>query len=389
MRFDLTEEQQQLKQEIRTYLETHITDELLEEVKTTTQGGPLWNEYIRKMGEDGWLGVGWPVEYGGQGKTPLEQYIFLEEISRSGVNIPFITLETVGPTLMKLGSEQQKEYFLPKILRGEVEIAIGYSEPNAGTDLASLQTTAIRDGDSYVINGQKVFTTNAHVADYIWLAARTDPSAPKHKGISIFLVPTNVEGYSCTPMDLMGKGVSNVTFYDNVRVPLDAIVGEENKGWHYLTSQLSLERLMLSTYSEMERVVEDIIEWANETVIDGKRIIDDEWVHTSLAELTVDLEVLRLLNYRAAWAHENEKTAPFRPSMNKVLSSELNSKTYDICMQVMKLFGQLSADSKHAVLKGRVESFAQAALILLFGGGANDVMRDLVARFGLELAKSS
>ncbi|MEK3935154.1 acyl-CoA dehydrogenase family protein [Sporosarcina sp. FSL W7-1349] len=389
MRFDLTEEQQQLKQEIRTYLETHITDELLEEVKTTTQGGPLWNEYIRKMGKDGWLGVGWPVEYGGQGKTPLEQYIFLEEISRSGVNIPFITLETVGPTLMKLGSKAQKEYFLPKILRGEVEIAIGYSEPNAGTDLASLQTTAIRDGDSYVINGQKVFTTNAHVADYIWLAARTDPSAPKHKGISIFLVPTNVEGYSCTPMDLMGKGVSNVTFYDNVRVPLDAIVGEENKGWHYLTSQLSLERLMLSTYSEMERVVEDIIEWANETVVDGKRIIDDEWVHTSLAELTVDIEVLRLLNYRAAWAHENEKTAPFRPSMNKVLSSELNSKTYDICMQIMKLFGQLGTDSEYAVLKGRVESFAQAALILLFGGGANDVMRDLVARFGLELAKSS
>lgn len=389
MRFDLTEEQQQLKHEIRDYLETHITDELLEEVKTTTQGGPLWNEYIRKMGKDGWLGVGWPVEYGGQGKTPLEQYIFLEEISRSGVNIPFITLETVGPTLMKLGSEAQKEYFLPKILKGEVEIAIGYSEPNAGTDLASLQTTAIRDGDSYVINGQKVFTTNAHVADYIWLAARTDPSAPKHKGISIFLVPTNVEGYSCTPMDLMGKGISNVTFYDNVRVPLDALVGEENKGWHYLTSQLSLERLMLSTYSEMERVVEEVIEWANETVVDGKRVIEDEWVRTSLAELTVDLEVLRLLNYRAAWAHENENTAPYRPSMNKVLSSELNSKTYDVCMQIMKLFGQLGSDSKYAVLSGKVESFAQAALILLFGGGANDVMRDLVARFGLELARSS
>lgn len=387
MRFDLTEEQRQLKYEIRSYLEEHITPELLEEVKENPSGGPLWKEYIQKLGDAGWLGIGWPVEYGGQGKTAFEQYIFLEEIERTGVPIPFITLETVGPTLMKLGTEEQKSYFLPKILKGEVEVAIGYSEPQAGTDLAALQTRAVKDGDSYVINGQKVFTTNAHIADYIWLAARTDPDAPKHKGISIFLVPTDTPGFSVTPTHLMGEK-TNSTYYDNVRVPLSALVGEENKGWQYITTQLSLERLMLSTYSQMERMVEETIEWANETIVDGVRVIDNPSVRDRLAELEVDIEVLRLLNYRAAWSHENEREAPFRPSMNKVFSSELNQKVFDTCMQIMGMFGQLEADSDWAIANGRATKYSKSRLVYLFGGGANDVQRDLVARFGLGLQKS-
>lgn len=387
LRFDLTEEQRQLKEEIRSYLDSHITLELLDELKENHDGGPLWRQYIRELGEDGWLGIGWPVEYGGQGRTPLEQYIFLEEIERTGVNIPFITLETVGPTLMKLGTEEQKNYFLPKILKGEVEVAVGYSEPQAGTDLAALQTRAVRDGDSYVINGQKVFTTNAHMADYIWLAARTDPDAPKHKGISIFLVPTNLPGFSVTPMNLIGER-SNVSYYDNVRVPLSALVGEENKGWEYITTQLSLERLMLSTYARMERMVEETIEWASETEFDGVRVIDQHSVRDSLAELTVQIEILRLLNYRAAWAHSNEKTAPFRPSMNKVFAAELNQKVFDTCMQIMGMFGQIETGSEWAVADGYGQKNAKSRLVYLFGGGANDVQRDLVARFGLGLQKS-
>lgn len=386
MRFDLTDEQQQLKQEIRTYLDKHVTPELVEELKGNPDGGPLWKTYIKKLGEDGWLGVGWPVEYGGQGKTPLEQYIFLEEINRTGVNIPFITLETVGPTLMKLGTEEQKNYFLPKILKGEIEVAIGYTEPEAGTDLASLQTRAVKDGDSYIIDGQKVFTTNAHISDYIWLAARTDPDAPKHKGISIFLVPTNTPGVSVDTTHLMGER-TNSTYYDNVRVPADALVGEENKGWQYITTQLSLERLMLSTYSRMERMVEETTEWAKETVMDGNRVIDNPGVRDSLAELTVKLEVLRLLNYRAAWSHENANEAPFRPSMNKVFAAELNQEVYDTCMGIMGMFGQLRADSKWVVADGSAERYSKSQLVYLFGGGANDVMLDLVARFGLELPK--
>lgn len=387
MRFELTEEQQQLKKEIRAYLEERITPELLAEVKENPDGGPLWRRYIQELGKDGWLGIGWPVEYGGQGRTPLEQYIFLEEINRTGVVIPFITLETVGPTLMKLGTQQQKDYFLPKILKGEIEVAIGYSEPQAGTDLAALETRAVRDGDSYLITGQKVFTTNAHMADYIWLAARTDMDAPKHKGISIFLVPTNLPGFSTTPMLLMGER-SNVTYYDNVKVPLDALVGEENKGWGYITTQLSLERLMLSTYSRMRRMVEETTEWASGTVIDGVRVIDKDWVRTSLAELHMNIDVLKMLNYRAAWAHGNETSAPYRPSMNKVFAAELNQKVYDTCHQIMSMFGQLNGDSEWAVAGGSAERYGKSQLVYLFGGGANDVQRDLVARFGLGMPKS-
>ena len=387
MRFDLTEEQQQLKQEIRTYLDKQISPELINELKNDPDGGLLWRQYIKNLGEDGWLGVGWPVEYGGQGKTALEQYIFLEEINRTGVNIPFITLETVGPTLMKLGTEEQKNYFLPKILKGEIEVAIGYTEPEAGTDLASLQTRAVKDGDSYVINGQKVFTTNAHVSDYIWLAARTDPDAPKHKGISIFLVPTNTPGVSVDTTHLMGER-TNSTYYDNVRVSADALVGEENKGWQYITTQLSLERLMLSTYSRMQRMVEETTEWAEETLMDGVLVINNMGVRERLAELTVKIEVLRLLNYRAAWSHENENEAPFRPSMNKVYAADLNQEVFDSCMQIMGMYGQLQADSKWAVADGSAAKYAKSQLVYLFGGGANDVMLDLVARFGLGLPRS-
>ena len=387
MRFDLSEEQHQLKQEIRSYLDSHITPELLEEVRVTPDGGPLWKEYIRQMGRDGWLGIGWPKEYGGQGRTPLEQYIFLEEIDRTGVNIPFITLETVGPTIMKLGTEKQKKEFLPKILRGEIEIAVGYSEPQAGTDLASLQTRAVKDGDSYIINGQKVFTTNAHISDYIWLAARTDPEAPKHKGISIFLVPTKSPGVSVTPMTLMGER-TNVSYYENVRVPLDALVGEENKGWQYITTQLSLERLMLSTYSKMKRMVHETYDWASKHERDGMVVIENPWVKESLAELEAQIEVLRLLNYRAAWSHANEKAAHFRPSMNKVFAADLHQKVYDTCMQIMGLSGQLKRGSEWAPLNGKAEEFAKKHLVFLVGGGANDSMRDLVARFGLGLPKS-
>lgn len=386
MRFELTEEQQQLQQEIRAYLQEAITDELVEEQKDNLHG-PIWRNYIKKLGEDGWLGVGWPKEYGGQGRTALEQYLFIEEIDRTGIQIPFITLETVGPTLMKLGSEEQKQFFLPKILKGEVEIAIGYSEPEAGTDLAALETRAVREGDEYVINGQKIFTTNAHIADYIWLAARTDPKAPKHKGISIFLVPTNTPGYSCTPMTLMGEE-TNVTYYENVRIPASALVGEENKGWQYITQQLSLERLMLSSYSRIERMVEETIAFAKETVIDGERIIERPQVQFDIAEMTMQLEVLKLLNLRAAWAHGNIEEPPFRPSMNKVYAAEVNQFVFDKCMQILSLYGQVRDGSIYTIADGNAQKYAQSRVVYLFGGGANDVQRDLIARFGLGLSKS-
>ncbi len=388
MRFDFTDEQNQLQQDLQDYFAEKVTPELLKEIKIE-QNGPEAKQFVAQMGEDGWLGVGWPEKYGGQGKTALEQYIFFEELNRTGAPFPVITIETVGPTIMKIGSEEQKNEFLPRILKGDVEIAIGYSEPEAGTDLAAMKTTAVKDGDEYVINGQKVYTTNAHIADYIWLAARTDQDASKHGGISIFLMPTDVEGFSWTPMHLMGGGVtSNTTFYDNVRIPASALVGEENKGWQYITQQLSLERLMLSTYSVLERDIQEAIEWSREAVIDGVRVIDNEWVRLEFAEILVDLEALKLMNYRAAWAHDNSKELPFRPSMNKVFAAELHVKAYNKVAQILGEFGQLQEGIEYTPFEGRIERGTKGSIVNLFGGGANDVQRDLTARFGLELPRS-
>lgn len=387
MRFDLTDEQKQLKQDIRDYFEEKITPELLEEIKTI-QNGPYAKGFIAQMGKDGWLGVGWPKKYGGQGKTGMEQYIFFEELNRTGAPFPVITIETVGPTLMKIGSEKQKNEILPRILEGSIDIAIGYSEPEAGTDLAAVKTTAVKDGDEYVINGQKVFTTNAHHADYIWLAARTDPDAPKHKGISIFLMPTDVEGFSWTSMNLMGSGASsNTTYYDNVRIPASALVGEENKGWEYITSQLSLERLMLSTYSVLERNVQEMIEWSRSSEIDGVRVIDNEWVRLHFADILVDLEALKILNLRAAWGHDNSSELPFRPSMNKVFAAELNARAYNKMAQILGNFGQVQEGVNFTPIQGKIEKASKRSIVNLFGGGANDVQRDLTARFGLGLPR--
>lgn len=201
---------------------------------------------LRRIGADGMLGLGWPVEYGGQGRGADEQFVFFDEAYRAYAPVSMVTLNTVGPTLMKYGTEAQKEYFLPRILAGELVFAIGYSEPEAGTDLAALRTRAVRDGDSWVIDGQKIFTSNAQNADWIWLACRTDPDAPKHRGISIVLVPTDTPGFSWTPIDTVGGLTTTATYYDGVRVPVTNLVGAENGGWGLITNQLNHERVALA-----------------------------------------------------------------------------------------------------------------------------------------------
>ena len=214
------------------------------------------------MAADGWVGIGWPKEYGGQGRTPIEQFIFFDESMRAGAPVPMLTINSVAPTIMRYGSQEQKEFFLPKILAGEIHFAIGYTEPDAGTDLASLRTRAVRDGDEYVINGQKIFTSLATDADYVWLAVRTDPNVKKHKGISIIIVPTDTPGFKAEPISNMGGFNTNVTFYEDVRVPVGNLVGEENEGWNLITNQLNHERVTLCARGIVERQLEDVIEWA-------------------------------------------------------------------------------------------------------------------------------
>ena len=220
--------------------------------------GPDMRRVVKQMATDGWLGIGWPTEYGGQGRSAIEQYIFFDESMRAGAPVPMLTINTVGPTIMQFGSQEQKDFFLPKILAGDIHFCIGYTEPESGTDLASLQTRAVRDGDEYIINGQKIYTSLAGGADYIWLATRTDPEVAKHKGISMFIVPMDTPGIKVVPMHLLGDHNINYTFYEDVRVPAANLVGGENKGWSLITNQLNHERVTLCSSGIIERAMTDV-----------------------------------------------------------------------------------------------------------------------------------
>jgi alkylation response protein AidB-like acyl-CoA dehydrogenase len=217
---------------------------------------------VRQMGADGWLGIGWPKEYGGQGRSAIEQFIFFDESMRAGAPVPMLTINTVGPTIMNFGTQEQKDFFLPKILGGEIHFCIGYTEPGAGTDLAALKTKAMRDGDEYVINGQKTFTSLAGDADYVWLATRTNAEVKKHKGISMFIVPMKTSGIKVVPMHLIGEHNINQTFYEDVRVPAANLVGGENNGWTLITNQLNHERVTLCSSGVVERTLDEVLAWS-------------------------------------------------------------------------------------------------------------------------------
>ncbi len=388
MDFALTPEQQDLITSTRAYLAEAITPELRAEMAEHTEGGgPHWKAYVRRLGADGMLGVGWPVEYGGKGLGPLEQYLFSEEIWRTGIPIPVVAVQTVAPAIMRVGTDAQKARFLPGILQGEIDFAIGYTEPAAGSDLASLTTSAVRDGEEWVVNGQKVFTSGAHMADYVWLAARTDPEAPKHKGISVFAVPVDTPGVTVTPTHVMGGLRTNTTFYDDVRVPADALVGELNRGWEYITTQLNFERLALATASPVERALAECVEWANTHERDGRPVAAEPWVRDTLAAVEVDLEVLRLLNLRTCWMLERGIVPFHEASLNKIFATELHQRAFGACLRVMGRAGGLVGPG--APGGGNTANLFMRDVLLTFGGGANEVHRNIVAMIGLGMPKGA
>ncbi len=380
-----TAEQEALRQDLRGYFADIMTPAVEAECAEGDTGGPASLAAVRKMGADGWLGIGWPVEYGGQGRTDVEQFIFINEAWRAGAPIPFLTINTVGRTIMDFGSEAQKQFFLPKILAGELHFSIGYTEPNAGTDLASLTTKAVKDGDEWVINGQKIYTSLASYADFIWLAARTDPDVKKHAGISIFLVPTSDPGFSYSKIETMVNASTYNTFYDDVRVGDDAIVADVNKGWHLITNQLNYERVSLGPPGTVERVFDDVRRWAQDTKQpDGSLVGDQEWVQISLARVHAKLEFVKLINWKVAAAGGAN---PADASATKVFATEFYTEAYRLLMEILGPNAYLSRGSSAALLAGRLERAFQGCLILTFGGGVNEVQRDLIALFGAGLPR--
>ena len=290
---DLTPEQHALRHTVRDYFQRLMTPELREQLRGK-EGGELYRDTIRQMGRDGWLAVGWPKEHGGQGYGPTEQFIFFEEANIAGAPLPFVTISTVGPALMAHGTELQKAKFLPGIAAGEIIFAIGYSEQDAGSDLAVLKTTARLEGDSFVVNGNKLWTSGAESADYIWLAARTDPERPRHKGVSILILDTQAQGFSTTVIPTTSNPTA-ATYYDNVRVPKDMLVGELNGGWKLITAQLNHERLGLGAWSDkVVGLFRRVLMWARETDENGVRATDKAWVRAGLAQCYARLEAMRL-----------------------------------------------------------------------------------------------
>ena len=388
MHLGFTPAQNRLREELREYfggLMTAAVRESLDVAGGDYGDGTAYRQVVRQLGQDGWLALGWPAEYGGRGGSLLDQLIFTDEAAIAGVPVPFLTINTVGPTIMRFGTAEQKASYLPRIAAGEIHFSIGYSEPEAGTDLAALRTRAVRDGDGYLINGQKMWTSLIQYADYVWLACRTDPQAPRHKGLSILIVPTSAPGFSWTPVPTMAGPTTSATYYSDVRVPASALVGEENQGWPLITNQLNHERVALTSAAPVQSALRAVCDWARATKLaSGQRVIDAEWVQLNLARVHAKAEFLKLVNWRIA-TEAGQGLSPATASATKVFGTEFATEACRLLMEVLGANGCVQEGSAGAVLAGRIERMHRSALILTFGGGTNEVQRDIVAAAGLGL----
>ena len=391
MFLDYTDEQKALSKELREYFARILTPDVRARLGAAGEGSPAFREVVRRMGADGWLGIGWPKEFGGQGRGVLDQFVFFDEVQRADAPFPFVTVNTVGPTLMEHGTPEQKARYLPGILAGEINFAIGYTEPEAGTDLAALRTSAVADGDDWVINGSKVYTSGANQADFVWLACRTNPDVAKHRGISIIVVPTSSPGFSCSPIVTVGSVVTQASYYDEVRVPRDNVVGAVDEGWRLITSQLNHERVGLAALAGRTfQLFDQLLLWCRVTpAADGteRTLVEVDWVQRDLAEIHARGEAMKLLNWRMAAAVADGTLSPADASAAKVFGVETQIEMYRLMLGVLGAAGYLREGSPGAVLHGDVERAGRAAQINSFGGGVTEVLREIVATTGLGLVR--
>jgi len=380
-------EQRRLREEFRAYLAALMTPEVREATRNR-ESGPAYRAALRRMGKDGWLTPGWPREYGGRALDPLAQKIILEELWLAEAPFPFVTVNTIGPALIRRGTPQQKQDILPRIASGELNFAVGYSEPQAGTDLAALKTQAVRDGDSFVVNGQKVFTSGAEGADYVWLAVRTDALAAPHRGISILMVDTRSPGFAVSPIHTVGGIRTNVTYYRDVRVPATMLVGELNGGWQLITEQLNHERVGLAALAYgAQGCFDETLRWARTMRSGAGFVIDQPWVQIALAEAYALLAAYAVLGNRVAWEVAQGETRAQLASACKVFSTESYIRVVRLLLDVTGSAGLLRHGSPGAVLNGKLESEYRRCQINTFGGGATEVLRDMVAQMALRLPR--
>ena len=398
MEFSLPADIVDFQEEFRAYLDEAVTAPLKEELREPSEfTGPLTREFWRDMGQRGYFGLGWPEAYGGGGKSALYLWAFNFEMGYRNLPTPLLGLNTIGPALIRVGSEEQKQEYLPRILSGDIIFSVGYTEPEAGTDLASLQTRAQRDGDEWVISGQKVFTSLAHESDMIWMAVRTDPEAPKHRGISIILVPTDTPGITVQRLPQL-SGRNNITFYDDVRVPLRNMVGEENLGWRYITTQLDFdlgwryittqldERIAISPVPEVARTFDTLLELFRRDGVGA----NEEWTRVQLASMAADVNMLKWLDLRVASMVAEGQVPIAESSLIKVMSNETKVKLISDTLQMLGDPALVRQGEEGYLTDGAGRPYElqrRGSVVNLFGGGSNEVQRDLIGFHGLGLPR--
>ena len=392
MDFTFTREQEQLRAEVRQWLEKELTESFLDQLmdSATLETIAINRDFGRKLGQKGWSVLTWPRKYGGQERSYVDQAIVDELVAyHKGPVLPYyLGSKLVGPIILRFGTEEQKNRFLPGIATGQVDYCQGFSEPDSGSDLISLRTLAVREGDHYIINGEKVFQTAAHVADYCLLVARTDPQVEKHRGLSLFIVDMKEPGISVKPLpEITGFHRFNRTFFDNVRVHADCLIGKENDGFKQLIATLNSERASSVRPAYCQRILDELIEFANHTERGGRLLAEDRLIRHELMQLAVEIGVCRLLVYHLAWMQDQQKPAAVEGSMAKVLCEAAEQRLGDTGMRVLGLHGQLERGSKWAPLKGRIERLYLHNAGAYFGGGSPEIQKNTIATVGLGLPR--
>jgi len=389
MRYDFTPTQLAWRDEIRGFVREHVTPALLDELREAgNEGqGPMARQFILALRDRGWWGLPWPVEYGGLGRSSIDQWIFVDELEGAGAPMLPLTVTSVAPTIMRVGTEAQRKHWLPRIQAAEVDFALGYSEPEAGTDLAALRTRAELDGDTWVVNGQKMWNTMAHTANHNWLAVRTEPDAPKHKGISMIIVPMDAPGVTVQPIYVWPGLRTNALFLDNVRVPRDYLIGERGMGFYYAAMALNFERLSIGSVAMTRRFFRELVGLVRELDVAGQPLREDPWVRERLARLAIDIEAARMLGLETAWALDQGRVPAAESSMAKIFVSELAQRVADVGSEILGMAGQLHPDEPSAPLHGRLQWLYRTAPLLAFGGGTNEVQRNIIAMLGYGLPR--
>jgi alkylation response protein AidB-like acyl-CoA dehydrogenase len=383
-----TPEEEKFRQEVSDFLDRELTDEIRRQHAMDKGLGPEGRAFALKLGARGWLGLGWPKEYGGSGGSIVHEFILVQEFARHEVHIPNeIARLMAGPIILHHGSEEMKKEFLPGIAKGETEFGLGYTEPPAGSDLMAMQMRAVEEGDFFVINGQKMFNTESHYADYHWLAAKTDPTGTRHKSISLFVVDQRAPGITINPIQTMGGERTNEIFYDDVRVPKSRLVGEKNMGFYYMVSALNYERLMISLAQRLTPVLNRIIQYTKETRRNGVLLADDPFVRSKLAQMAIEIEVATCLEYRTFGMLLEGRTPDYEAGLVKLFGSELRQRFAYNAMEILGFYGLLEEESKRSPLKGEIARLCRASVIDTIGGGTSEIIRNVTATRGLKLPR--